>query len=384
MRKNMMNGSDSKTRVFRFLWGIIPWLMVVLILAFLWIMWDRIKEKNARLAEAKKSAMKKEVEPVRVITLTLKPRRLKDKINLPAEVEPYEDLWVKAEVRGQVVKILVEEGQTIQKGQILIQLDDRDYRTRLARIEASYKLTKLEYDRIATLAKRKVVAAAKLDEIEAQLKDVTARLSEAQLALSRTKITAPIGGRLNEIKAKLGNFIDVGDLVAQILQFDKVKVTVGVPESDVAAFFDLEEAEVIIEALEKRRVKGKKVFLSRQPKTLAHLYDLELMVPNPDGRILPGMFARVELVKRVFNRALAVPLYAVITQGDERFVFIEKDGRAERRNIELGMLVGWEVRVTSGLAPGERVIVVGHRFLDSGQRVEVIRNVSNAQEIIQL
>ena len=378
----MMNGSDSKTRVFRFLWGIIPWLMVVLILAFLWIMWDRIKEKNARLAEAKKSAMKKEVEPVRVITLTLKPRRLKDKINLPAEVEPYEDLWVKAEVRGQVVKILVEEGQTIQKGQILIQLDDRDYRTRLARIEASYKLTKLEYDRIATLAKRKVVAAAKLDEIEAQLKDVTARLSEAQLALSRTKITAPIGGRLNEIKAKLGNFIDVGDLVAQILQFDKVKVTVGVPESDVAAFFDLEEAEVIIEALEKRRVKGKKVFLSRQPKTLARLYDLELMVPNPDGRILPGMFARVELVKRVFNRALAVPLYAVITQGDERFVFIEKDGRAERRNIELGMLVGWEVRVTSGLAAGERVIVVGHRFLDSGQRVEVIRNVSNAQEII--
>lgn len=378
----MMNRSDSKTRILRFLWGIIPWLIIALILAFLGIMWGRIKEKQDLLAEAKKAAMKKEVQPVRVITLTLNPRRLEDKINLPAEVEPYEDLWVKAEVRGQVVKILVAEGQTIQEGQILIQLDDRDYRTRLARIEASYKLTKLDYDRIAALASKKVVAAAKLDEIEAQLKDVTARLSEAKLALSRTKITAPIDGRVNEIKAKLGNFIDVGNLVAQILQFDKVKVTVGVPESDVAAIFDLEEAEVIIEALEKRRVKGKKIFLSRQPRTLARLYDLELMVPNPDGRILPGMFARVELVKRVFNQALAIPLYAVITQGEERFVFIEKDGQARRRNVELGMLVGWEVQVSSGLAAGERVIVVGHRFLDNGQLVEVIQNVSNAQEIL--
>ena len=378
----MMNRSDSKTRILRFLWGIIPWLIIALILAFLGIMWSRIKEKQDLLAEAKKAAMKKEVQPVRVITLTLKPRSLEDKINLPAEVEPFQDLWVKAEVRGQVVKILAAEGQTIQEGQILIQLDDRDYRTRLARIEASYKLTKLDYDRIAALARKKVVAAAKLDEIEAQLKDVTARLSEAQLALSRTKITAPIDGRVNEIKAKLGNFIDVGNLVAQILQFDKVKVTVGVPESDVAAIFDLEEAEVIIEALEKRRVKGKKVFLSRQPRTLARLYDLELMVPNPDGRILPGMFARVKLVKRVSNQALAVPLYAVITQGDERFVFIEKDGQAIRRNVELGMLVGWEVQVTSGLAADERVIVVGHRYLDNGQPVEVIQNVSNAQEIL--
>jgi len=377
-----MNKADRKTRILRFIWGTIPWIIVCLIVVFIVVLGSRIMHEKARLEEAKKAAVKKEVEQVQVITLTLEPRRLEDKINLPAMVEPYEDVWVKAEVPGQVVEVLTQEGDAVEKGQVLIQLDDRDYRTRLARIEANYRLAKLDYERIAALAEKKVMSPAELDKIEAQLKDLEAQMSEAQLALSRTQITSPLCCLLNEIKAKRGDFVSVGDPVARIIQLDPVKVTVGVPESDVAAIFDLDEADVIVEALDKRRVKGEKMYLSRQPKTLARLYDLELRVPNPDGRILPGMFARVELVKAVFRRALAVPLYAVITQGEERFVYVEKDGRAEKRNIQLGILVGWQVQVISGLKPRDQVVVVGHRFLDDGQPVKVIKNVSDPREIL--
>jgi len=91
---------------------------------------------------------------VRIITLTLTPRRLVDKINLPAQIDPYEEVWVKAEVPGQVIEVLVKEGQMIQKGQVLMKLDDRDYRTRLARIEANYKLAKLNYERTKTLVQK--------------------------------------------------------------------------------------------------------------------------------------------------------------------------------------------------------------------------------------
>jgi membrane fusion protein (multidrug efflux system) len=379
-----MSKSNTKGKILRFIWAIIPWLMVALIVVFIVNMGGRIKEKQTRLEEAKKAAIKKQVPAVRVITLTLKPRQLEDKINLPAQVEPYRDVWVKAEVPGQVVKVFVEEGQTVKKGQVLVKLDDRDYRWRVARIEANYELAKLNHDRTSALVKKKIAAATKLDEIEALLKDLAAQRKEARLALSRTRITSPICCLLNELKAKEGDFVSVADPVAQILQLDQVKVTVGVPESDVAAIFDLDEAEVLIEALGKRRVRGRKVFLSRQPRTLARLYDLELVVPNPDGRILPGMFARVELVKRVFNQALAIPLYGVITQGNERFVYIEKDGRAKKRAVKLGALVGWQVHITSGLNAGDRVIVVGHRLLDDGQQVEVIKNVIDPSEILKL
>jgi len=378
-----MNKTELKTSLLRFIWGIIPWMIVVLVVIFIVILGTRIMHERARLEEAKKAALKQNIEPVSVITLTLKPRRLEDKINLPAVVEPYEDVWVKAEVSGQVVEVLVQEGEAVEKGQVLIQLDDRDYKARLSRIEANYQLAKLEYERTSALVRKKVMSPAELDKISTQLKDLEAQVNEVQLALNRTQIISPICCLLNETKANRGDFVGVGDPVARILQLNPVKVTVGVPESDVAAVFDLTEAEVIIEALNKRRVKGTKVFLSRMPRTLARLYDLELMVPNPDGKILPGMFVRVDLVKAVYRQALSVPLYAVITQADRSFVYVEENGRARRRDVELGILVGWEVQVASGLKQGERVIVVGHRFLDDDQPVNVIKNVSDAREILK-
>ncbi|MFC1867567.1 efflux RND transporter periplasmic adaptor subunit [Thermodesulfobacteriota bacterium] len=375
--------SNTGTKVLRFFWGLFPWLIVILILLFVIIMFVRIKEKKGKLEEAKRAAIKKSVPAVRVITLTLESKRFEDKINLPATVEAYENLWVKAEVSGQVINVLVNEGAIVEKGQVLVELDNRDYLTRLGRIEANYSLAILDQERMSKLVKKKIAAETELDKIEARLKDLTAQLKEARLALSRTRIIAPISGRLNEIEAKIGSRMEVDKPVAQILQFEKVKVTVGVPESDVAAVFDLDEADMTIEALGNRRVTGKKLFLSRQPSTLARLYDLELVVQNPDGRILPGMFARVDLVKKVFKSALVIPLYTVITQGNEIFVYVEKDNRAEKRPVELGILAGWQIQVRSGLEPGERVIVVGHRLLDDGQSVEVIKSISDPKEIFE-
>ncbi len=377
-----MKMEEKEMKILKSLWGSFPWFVVLLLVAFLVIMGFILLEKKTHLEEARKAAMKEQVPPVRVITLTLEPDVLADKINLPATVESFENLWVNTEVSGQVIRVPVKEGQTIEKGQVLVELDDRDYQLRLERIEANHKLATLDYQRTAELAKKKITAETELDKIEAQLKDLSAQLKEAQLALSRTKIRAPISGRLNEIEAKIGDWLGVDEPVAQILQLEVVKVRVGIPESDVAAVLDLDEADVIIEALGSRKVTGKKIFLSRQPTTLARLYDLELIVQNPDGRILPGMFARVELVKEVFDEALVIPIFAVITQGDESFVYIEKNNKAVKRPIRLGILTEWQIQVTSGLNPGDHVIVDGHRLLDDGQSVEVLRNETDPLEII--
>lgn len=379
-----MNQTTGKSKLLRRIWGLFPWAIVLCIAVFIFSLYQDIRTERSRLEKAKQEAIRKDIPSVRVITLTAIPRRLEDTIKLPGYVEPGEDLWVKTEVSGQVVQILTKEGAQVTRGQVLAKLDDRDYRSRLARIEANHRLAKLEYDRIYSLDKKKITAASRLDEIEARLNDVSAQQKEAKLALSRTRILAPIKGQVNEIIAKQGSFLGVGDPVAQILRLSDVKVTVGIPESDVAFFLDLNEATVIIDALEKRRITGKKVFLSRQPRNLARLFDLELEIPNTDGHILPGMFARVELIRAVHENALVIPLYAVINQGDEQFVYIENDGSAKKTPVVLGQLVDWQVHITSGISANDKVIVVGHRLLNDGQPIEVIKNVLDVREILAL
>jgi len=367
----------------RSLWGTFPWLIVIGIVLFLFHMIGEIKQEKARLEDERKAAMKKETPPVKVITLTVRSGVLKDKISLPAEVEPSEEVLVKAQVSGEVVQVLAKEGKEVKRGQVILLLDSSDYKSRLERIEANYRLARLEYQRNVTLAKSNATSKAKLDSTEAQVKDLEAQLQVARLALEHTRVRSPLSCILNNLIVERGDYVSVGDPVAQILGLDPVKVTVGIPESDVATIFDLKQADVIINALGNLRVKGKKVFLARKPRTLARLYDLELAVPNPRKRILPGMFAQVELVKSVFPKALTIPLYTVISHGEEQYVFIERDGHAEKRQVKLGILAEWQVQVLSGLTPGDKVVVVGHRQLEEGQRLEVIKNVNDPSEILK-
>ncbi len=374
--------SDTKIKIFRFIWGSFPWLMVLLFIFLAATMGILLYEKKQRLDYEKKHAVKEESQAVKVITMSVEPREFKDRINLPAVVESFENLWVKSEVSGQVVKILVNEGQHVEKGQMLLKLDDRDYQLRVESIEANYDLALLEYNRISTLAEKKIVAVTDLDKTNAQLKSLKSQLKEARLALERTSIKAPISGRLNEIEAKVGDWLGVDKPVTEILQIGDVKVTVGIPESDVASVFDLDEADITIEALDNMSVKGKKIFLSRSPGTMARLYNLELALPNPDGRILPGMFARVEIVKKKFDNAFVIPLYAVIAQGNDKFVYVEKNGVVEKRVVELGLLSDWEIQVTKGLESGDHLIIVGHRVVEKGQKVDIVKMVKDPREIL--
>ena len=122
----------------------------------------------------------------------------------------------------------------------------------------------------------------------------------------------------------------------------------GIPESDVSAVRGLTHVDLTIDALEGKTVTGEKYFLASSPDTTARLYRFELSVDNRDGEILPGMFARAEVVKSEVADAIVVPLYAVITRRDDRFVYVEEGGEARARRLKLASLMGGVSRSSMG------------------------------------
>jgi membrane fusion protein (multidrug efflux system) len=171
--------------------------------------------------------------------------------------------------------------------------------------------------------------------------------------------------------------------VATVLDIERIKVVVGIPETDVDAVRKIDRFDISIEALNNRKISGKKYFLAVAPESMAQVYRLELEVANKQEEILPGMFARVEIVKEEFPDALAIPLYAVISRDNKHYVYVEDNNVAKLQEVKLGILDGWQIQITEGLKPGGKVIVVGQRSVDEGQRLNVVKRVTDPAEIPQ-
>jgi len=325
--------------------------------------------------------MQSEIPEVNIVTLELSPKTMKDRINLPGVVEPWVKFNIIAEVRGEVEKKMIEKGTQINEGDIIVVLDKRDYEIALQAARASYDTALASKGRLEKLYKEKLASKSQLDDVTALVEQHKARLDSASLNLERCTVRSPISGIINELYIDKGKYVNVSDPIAEVLQMDKVKVKVGIPESDVSAVAHVEDFEVKLDALDGRTFKAEKYFLSLASDPQARLYNLELRLDNPFGEILPDMFARVEILKQEIENTLSVPLYSIITLNDSQVVYVVNDSQVHSRKVQVGIQEGWRIEITEGLKAGDQVIVVGHRSVSDGQKVNVVRTVSNMEEL---
>ncbi len=341
-----------------------------------------IKAEKQRMTYEKIGAISTERAPVNVVLLDVAPTTIYDRINLPGVIEPWEKLSVLAKIHGTVVKVEVNEGETVTKGQVIARIDTDDFRIAVDSARATYELATAQHKRLASLFDEGIVPEAEIEKLEAQVKTSKASLENAELMFSRCTITAPISGVIRRLDATEGLLLNVSDPVAEILQVDKVKAVVGIPESDVALVRDIKDVTLTIQALDNKEIVGRHHFLASSPENDARLYRLELAIDNEDNLIMPGMFFRAQLVKRVITDAVAVPLFTVIKREDQQFVFVEEDGVAKKLPVELGIMEDWRVQITKGLSPGSRVVVEGHRDIDHGNKLKTVRVIDDPREAL--
>ncbi|MBC2713179.1 MAG: efflux RND transporter periplasmic adaptor subunit [Desulfosarcina sp.] len=363
------------------LWGFFPTLVVILLVGVIFLLSGRIRSEGEIIKERTASGMRNERPQTNVITMEMVPATLRERLSLPGTVKPWIALKIVAEVNGKIVEKLVSEGQRVKKGDILARIDDRDYKNALASSQASYQVALATQKRLKELFEEKVSTHSQIDDIAARVKTSRAAMDNAALALERCAIRAPFDGVVNRFYIETGQYLGIADPVAEVLQIDRVKIEVGIPESDVDKVRRLEHFSVKIDALGGKRFQGTRHYLYKNSDNFARLYNLEIAVDNPDGEILPDMFTRVEIVKTEVSDGLGVPLYSLITRNEASALYVVKDGVVRLTPVEVGIQDGWQVEISQGLKPGDHVVVVGQRQIDDGEAVNVTRTIREMGEL---
>lgn len=377
--KSEYSPRSTRARIVYLIWKNLPRFLLFLLIILSLFAFMGIREKGKRLAREKAEAVTEQRQAVNVVVLEIHPVLLRDRINLPGSMEAWRKLELMAKVGGTVEEVLVTEGDRVEKGAILARIEDDDYKIAHQSANASWALAKAELQRVKTMHARGVAPQAELESLNARFLTARAALDDAALKLSRCTIKAPVAGVVRRLDAKPGLLLSVADPIAEILEMDRVKAVVGIPESDVAAVREIDEIDVSVQALGDRRIVGKKHFLSPAPESNAHVYRLELAVANPEHSILPGMFVRADIIKEENHQALAVPVYSVISRNEEQYLYLEENGHVKKQPVKLGIMDGWMVGVTEGLAMGDRVVIEGHRDVENGQQVRVVRSLSSLE-----
>lgn len=373
MKTKYQPPATRRGRLVFFIWRNLPRIMLVLLIVLIVVLNFSISSKRLAIRTEQEAAVKRERPPVNTVVLTMQPTAISNRLNLPGVVEEWIRLDLAAEVAGKVERVPVKEGDSVRAGDILLQIEAADYRIALDRAQASYILAHADFTRDQAVHAKGVIATAEMEAQKTRMQTAKADLDNAQLLLDRCTVTAPMDGIIRRLDAKVGMFLGVGDPLGVMLQIDRVKAVIGIPESDITAVRKLEHIDVEIRSLDNRVITGTSSFLSFSPETAARLYRLELVLDNPDHAILPGMFVRADIVKQSKDNVLVVPFYSIISRNDEQYVFIEKDGVVEKRLVTTGITEQWLVEITSGLQPGNHVVVEGHRDLENGRPVNVVK-----------
>lgn len=371
----------SRGKFVYFIWNNLPRFVLVTMVALIFILKGVITEESKIIAAQKENEVKAEKPPVNAVTLLLSPTTITDRINLPGSIEPWTRLRLMAKIGGSIEEVLVTDGDRVKKGDILARIEDADYTIALDRAKAAYNLAKNDFERDKEIYKKGVIPTATLDINRTKMQTAKADFDNAKLMLSRTVVTSPMDGVIRRLDAKVGLQLSVGDPIAVILEIDRVKAIIGIPESDVTAVRKLNTVSLTIQALDDKKIKAEKHFLSPAPETTARLYNLELKIDNPENDVLTGMFVRADIVKKQIKNSISIPFYSVISRNNEQYVYIEQDGFAIKNEVLLGIMENWMVQVTDGLSAGDKLIVEGHRDVEDGQKVKIIKTLNDIGEM---
>lgn len=358
-------GIPSQKRSGKVLTALIAGLLVLLAASFVVVVvvWPKAAEKTPD----------QKVPAVNVTVLPIVPiKDFKDTFTIPGSVEPNSVVRVAAEVPGRIERITGVEGQTIAAGDKLAELNTDLLQASFDQAKATMDLDARELLRVKGLRDRGVATDTELDQARARAEASKAMFDAAKAQLDRAVIYSPASGRLNKVPVEPGEYVAPGAILAEIVEIDPVLVVVEAPEKDMRYLSVGNTETILADALDSKEFTGRISYMSAVADTASRTTRVEIMVPNADNELKSGQIVTVHMERRTIPEAIMIPLEAVISLETGYRVYVVVDGLAKARDVKLGLFKGRDVRVLSGLATGDKLIVSGHYYVGPDQPVKVI------------
>ncbi len=307
--------------------------------------------------------------PVEVVPVSRRPIAASYAGTAPLEARA--ESQVVAKTSGVALAVLVEEGQHVRAGQVLVRLDPD--RARLQAAQSSAQVRKLEanYNRSLQLAKQQLVSANDLDQLKYDLENARAVNRLANLELSYTNVTAPITGVVASRDIKPGNFVQINSPIIRIVDTSRLEATLNVPERELATLKSGLPVRLEVDALPGRSFTGVVDRVAPAVDTGSGTFRV-ICSFNGDGVLQAGMFSRISIDYDQRKDALVIPRVALLEDGGEPAVYVVRDGKAIRTTVKLGYDEAGTVEVRGGLKQGDAVVVAGKAALREGSAVQVI------------
>lgn len=328
-------------------------------------------EAHSKTADTPTTGKALEEPAARVRVQTVGLGRLTESIILRGTVQPVTDVTVSAEAAGRIESLSIEEGEPIKRGQVIARVDYDLQKAQRDQARAGYDLAVKTVERLKALRADDMASQQQLDQAETQVLTSRAALAIATAQLRKSVVTSPTSGLALRRFMDLGEFAAPGAPLVRIVDYDTVRVSAQVAETDAARIRAGMPVTIRIDAL-GREITGQVQQLMPVADPKAKTFEVRIELPNPDHSILLGMAATVRIDAQRHDDVVIVQQDVVVESGEDRAVYVTTDGLARRRPVVLGAIEGDRVVIREGLAPGESLVVEGQRALHDGQKVRII------------
>jgi membrane fusion protein (multidrug efflux system) len=293
-----------------------------------------------------------------------------DAIAATGQIEAVQGIDLRPEVEGRIVDILVREGQEVDKGTPLFKVDDAELKAQVARAEADRDLARQALQRTKQLMAQNASSAADLEKAEATARGADAQLDLLQVRLDRSLVRAPFAGVVGRRYVSLGDYVNTATKLTAVHTVNPQYAVLDVPERYADQLKRGQLVSFQVAALPGRNFSGEVIFVDPVVELPARTILIKAMVPNPRRELASGMFIEARLATSIRPNAVVVPEDAILPLQGATFVWVVKEGKADRRQVTLGVrTAGWAEILGGAIAAGDQVVIGGLERLFPGASV---------------